>query len=249
MKSLVRLALLATLVPAVGGCVASMAASAIGMAARSAKGAPVGNEGLQPQARTACEDHAARYGPVQIIDVEQRSIDRIVVWGTISTATGRDSFECHFGTRITGFKRRTIATFAEAPQAQYKRDVRALLARVQTDPDYAGVKADANAMTATIYFKGDAARALARYTSDPRISSLSVPVSLRELTEISQRFMTWLTANGFRGTVQGIDARESRVGISVYDPDKVIAAAKKAGLDLTYLQIGDAVPHYTPERD
>jgi hypothetical protein len=91
-----------------GGCVAAMAASAAGMAARSARGQPVSNEHLRPAARTACEAHAAQYGAVHIIDVEQRSVGRIIVWGTVGEGQQRRSFECSYGTKITGFKLRAI---------------------------------------------------------------------------------------------------------------------------------------------
>ena len=91
-----------------GGCVAAMAASAAGMAAQSARGRPVSNEHLRPAARTACEAHAAQYGAVHIIDVEQRSVSKIIVWGTVDDGRQRRSFECSYGTKMTGFKLRAI---------------------------------------------------------------------------------------------------------------------------------------------
>lgn len=91
-----------------GGCVAAMAASAAGMAAQSARGQPVSNEHLRPAARTACEAHAAQYGAVHIIDVEQRSVSKIIVWGTVDDGKQRRSFECSYGTKMTGFKLRAI---------------------------------------------------------------------------------------------------------------------------------------------
>ena len=93
---------------ALGGCVAAMAASAASMAAQSARGRPQSNEHLKPTARTDCEAHAARYGTVRIIDVEQRSTSRIIVWGTVGEGNQRRSFECSYGTQITGFKLRAI---------------------------------------------------------------------------------------------------------------------------------------------
>lgn len=100
--------------PALSGCVASMAMSAASMAARAAQGEPVSNEELQPQARDACTAQAAQYGTVNIIDVEQHSIDKIIVWGTVESMTNgaktRRSFQCDYGTRITGFRLRAIRT-------------------------------------------------------------------------------------------------------------------------------------------
>ena len=93
---------------ALGGCVAGMAASAIGMAARSARGQPASNEHLKPEASAACSARASQYGAVKIIDVEQRSASKIIVWGTVDDGKQRRSFECAFGTRITGFKLRTV---------------------------------------------------------------------------------------------------------------------------------------------
>ena len=85
-----------------------MAASAIGMAARSAQGQQASNEHLKPAASSACSAHASQFGVVHIIDVEQRSSSKIVVWGTVDDGKQRRSFECHYGTRITGFKLRAI---------------------------------------------------------------------------------------------------------------------------------------------
>ena len=98
---------------ALGGCVASMAVSAVSMAARAAQGRPVSNEALQPQARDECSKQAAQYGTVHIIDVEQHSVDRIIVWGTVDDGTRKRSFQCDYGTRISGFKLRDIP---QAPQ-------------------------------------------------------------------------------------------------------------------------------------
>jgi hypothetical protein len=93
---------------ALGGCVAGMAMSAAGMVAQSAQGRQSSNAGLQPQAREACTAQAAKYGTVHVIDVEQHSTIRIIVWGAVETAQGRQSFECDFGRQITGFKLRPI---------------------------------------------------------------------------------------------------------------------------------------------
>ena len=93
---------------ALGGCVAGMAASAISMAARSAQGQRASNEHLKPQASAACTARASPYGAVKIIDVEQRSASKIIVWGTVGEGQDRRSFECSYGTRVTGFKLRAI---------------------------------------------------------------------------------------------------------------------------------------------
>lgn len=93
---------------ALGGCVAGMVASAAGMAAQGARGQPQSNANLQPEARRVCESNAAHYGAVHIIDVEQHSISRIIVWGTVDDGKQRRSFQCDFGTKITGFKLRPI---------------------------------------------------------------------------------------------------------------------------------------------
>ena len=94
---------------ALGGCVAAMAASAASMAAQGARGRPSSNEHLKPAARSECEAHAARHGTVRIIDVEQRTASKIIVWGTVGEGDQRRSFECSYGTRMTGFKLRAIA--------------------------------------------------------------------------------------------------------------------------------------------
>lgn len=100
--------LLIGVVPLLGACVPMMAASAVSMAARGAEGTPVSNAALQPQARDACTQQAAQYGAVNVIDVEQHAVNKIIVWGTVGEGPQKRSFECDYGTRITGFKLRTI---------------------------------------------------------------------------------------------------------------------------------------------
>jgi hypothetical protein len=91
------------------GCVAGIAASAVGMAARSAQGEPQSNAHLRPDAARACSERAAEHGAVHIIDIEQRSIDTIIVWGTAGEGEERRSFQCTYKTRLTGFRLREIA--------------------------------------------------------------------------------------------------------------------------------------------
>lgn len=102
-------ALLAASALALGGCVAGLAVSAAGMAGQAVVGKPKSNEQAQPTAATECSTRASQYGRVHIIDVEQRSISKIIVWGTVDDGKQRRSFECDYGTKITGFKLRTIA--------------------------------------------------------------------------------------------------------------------------------------------
>jgi hypothetical protein len=102
------LLLTATSALAFGGCVAGMVAGAAGTAVQAARGLPESNAHLQPNAKEACSAQAVRYGSVHIIDVEQRSADRIIVWGTVDDGKQRRSFECGFRTAITYFKLREI---------------------------------------------------------------------------------------------------------------------------------------------
>lgn len=104
-----RIGLLLLVAPALSGCLPMMAASAVGMAAQSARGRPVSNEALQAQAREQCSANAAHFGTVNVIDVEQHRIDQIIVWGTVDTGTGKTSFQCDFGTKITKITWRPIA--------------------------------------------------------------------------------------------------------------------------------------------
>ena len=82
--------------------------SAVGMAANSARGRPVSNEELKPQAREQCSAQASKYGAVHVIDVEQARIDKLIVWGTVDDGKVKQSFQCDFGTKITGFTLRPI---------------------------------------------------------------------------------------------------------------------------------------------
>jgi hypothetical protein len=45
---------------------------------------------------------------VHVIDVQQYSVSKIIVWGTVDDGKQKQSFQCDFGTKITGFKLRPI---------------------------------------------------------------------------------------------------------------------------------------------
>lgn len=107
-KRLAAVGLLALAAPALGGCVAGMAASAAGMAVKEAQGDPKSNAHLRDVAVEACSARAGQHGAVHIIDVEQRSVDRIIVWGTAGEGDAKRSFECGFGTIVTHFRLREI---------------------------------------------------------------------------------------------------------------------------------------------
>ena len=86
------------------GCVASMAASAVGMAVSGAQGRAQSNEVMKPQAVKACSERASQFGAVHIIDVEQRTASKLIVWGTVDGQDARRSFQCSFGTSIFDFR-------------------------------------------------------------------------------------------------------------------------------------------------
>jgi hypothetical protein len=91
-----------------GGCVASLATNAAGMAVRAAQGTPQDNQHAQPQASAACSARATQYGTVHVIDVEQHTSSKIIVWGTVDDGRQRRSFKCTFGAKIDAFKLRPI---------------------------------------------------------------------------------------------------------------------------------------------
>ncbi len=103
------LALVSCLV--LSGCAASIAAGALGAAARSARGDPDAyhnNEALKLAAAQACRARATSAGDVHVIDLEQRGARKVIVWGTASSTTGRQSFECTYTNKITGFRLRHL---------------------------------------------------------------------------------------------------------------------------------------------
>ena len=108
MTRMLALSLLAAAALPLGGCAAAIAANAAGMLASSARGREAGNAHLAPAATRACSERAAPHGAVHIIDVEQRSASKLIVWGTVDDGRQKRSFECTFGTEITGFKLRAI---------------------------------------------------------------------------------------------------------------------------------------------
>lgn len=86
-----------------------MAASAVGMAANSMRAPAVSNAHLAPTAETACAAEAAPHGKVKIIDVQQKRVDLIIVWGTAGEGAKKLSFECHYTTTVASFRLRKIA--------------------------------------------------------------------------------------------------------------------------------------------
>ena len=108
MTRMPTLVLIAVAALPLGGCAAAIAANAAGMLASGARGSPTPNAHLAPAASRACSERAAAHGTVHIIDVEQRSASRLIVWGTVDDGRQKQSFECAFGTEITGFKLRAI---------------------------------------------------------------------------------------------------------------------------------------------
>lgn len=104
------LALAALAALPLGGCAASIAASAVGAAVRAAdKDDPVDpGYDVGGAASQACTAHARQHGEVHIIDVEHRSPTKAIVWGTVTANGVRRSFECRFDGKIDAFKLREI---------------------------------------------------------------------------------------------------------------------------------------------
>jgi osmotically-inducible protein OsmY len=94
---------------ALGGCAASIAASVVGAAVRSADAHErasrpplVAQEGVD-----ACSARASAQGQVSIIDSEVRS-GKLTVWGTVQSDQERQAFECSYSGKVTAFKLRPI---------------------------------------------------------------------------------------------------------------------------------------------
>jgi hypothetical protein len=105
-KALLPLAALSVL--PLGGCVAGIAASAVGAAVRSAQKPVDPNLDVAPAGRDACTARAAQEGEVHIIDVEPRGPGKVIVWGTVQKDGARRSFECRFNGKIASFTLREI---------------------------------------------------------------------------------------------------------------------------------------------
>ena len=107
------------------GCVASLAASAVGAAVRAATPErPTVYDDLRTTAQEACRARAAPLGQVHIIDADQVRDGTVTVWGVVEDAAQRRSFECTFRGTVRGVQLRPI----RAPQG-----LRARTLRVQAD--------------------------------------------------------------------------------------------------------------------
>ena len=89
------------------GCVASMAASAVGAAVNAARPAET-TEDLRHSATAACTAQAIQHGEVHIIDAAQRSGGRVTVWGTATQGTSRQAFECSWRGQVRDFDLRAL---------------------------------------------------------------------------------------------------------------------------------------------
>ena len=96
--------------PALGGCALQAAMLAADLAPEIRGPLGPNNEHLKPTAVDVCTRQAARHGSVYIVDVEQRRSDRIIVWGSVTNAQQRRTFECHFTTRLSRFTLGEILT-------------------------------------------------------------------------------------------------------------------------------------------
>lgn len=92
-----------------GGCAASLAASAVGAAVRAAdKPDRAPKEDPGPAARQACTAHASQYGTVKIIDVVYKSVAKVVVWGAVEREGRKRSFQCRWDGKIVGFEMKEV---------------------------------------------------------------------------------------------------------------------------------------------
>ena len=137
---------------------------------------------------------------------------------------------------------------SEMPYFQFEVEVFEIMRRAQLDPAYATVDLDKYDSHATFYFKGDAKALLAKYTLDPRIDAVSVPLSASELGKISSDFMTWVNRHGFEWEHAGADPKTGRVALGSRNPAPILAAAKGEGISLDRISIYDSTPHYSNER-
>lgn len=93
-----------------GGCVASMAASAVGAAVSAIDRGNdrVVTSDMRAVATEACRARATPSGAVRIIDAEQRVDGQVTVWGTVDASGQRRAFECIHNQRIVAFRLREI---------------------------------------------------------------------------------------------------------------------------------------------
>jgi len=137
---------------------------------------------------------------------------------------------------------------SEMTYFQFEVEVFEIMKRAQLDPAYATADLAKYDSRATFYFKGDAKAALAKYTLDPRIEAVSVPLSAAELGKISSDFMTWVNRHGFEWEHAGAEPKTGRVHLGSRNPAPILAAAKAEGISLDRITIYDSTPHYVPER-
>jgi hypothetical protein len=93
---------------ALGGCAASLAASAVGAAVGAGNPQRPTDQDLREPATTACRARAEPLGRVRIIDADQRPDGGVKVWGIVEDDRQQRSFECSWDGRIRGFELRSV---------------------------------------------------------------------------------------------------------------------------------------------
>ncbi|MEO7828053.1 MAG: hypothetical protein ABIR60_13025 [Allosphingosinicella sp.] len=92
-----------------GGCVAGLAAGAVGAAVRAAdKPDAPPKEDPGPAARAACAARAAQYGEARIIDTVYRSAAKLIVFGGVEGQGHKQSFQCRWDGKIVGFELKEV---------------------------------------------------------------------------------------------------------------------------------------------
>ena len=105
MTRLFLLLLVVAVTPALGGCAAQAAIAAAEIVPQLRGPLGPSNAHLESHAVRLCMQRAAQHGSVYIVDVEQRRLDRIIIWGSVTNPERRRrTFECHFTTRLVRFK-------------------------------------------------------------------------------------------------------------------------------------------------
>lgn len=135
-------------------------------------------------------------------------------------------------------------------ELEFRTTLFEVMNRAQVDPSYAASERTGE-RSGTFYFKGDAKAHLARFTSDPRITAVSVPLSAAELGTISHTFMLWVRRRGFEWEQAWADPQAGLVHISTKQPYLLEKMAKDEGIDMTHIRVSDARPplnRYVPER-
>ena len=120
---------------------------------------------------------------------------------------------------------------------RFKAMVLALEKQFRLDPDYAAMSVSKDGLLVKVHFKGNARERLARYTRDPRILPVSVPLSVSELNKLQTSMVDWMMRRGISLKEIGVNPHKGELYVTTLEPGRLLAAAHDDRVEMRHIKI------------